>query len=252
MMGRWEDVRRMLGVEGLGLKMPDNPHDSVAGLRSQVGIGIFSDKPLFLLSEIDRDAIQAYYDQAHATFSKSSEAQQVVERHGELGWVQMLLEFGLDYLGQCVDEMTLGSVKEFVLDHVPRKVSVEADEAPAIIYELIKFWEYLDRVYKLPEAKSIIEWLHTDGLSAQLKAEMSDPLNFGMAKSIFMRGKEAGYDMSSQNGMADFMAAYNQSLPSNKAPLARGHRVGRNDPCPCGSGKKHKKCCGRSGGSGGR
>lgn len=20
-------------------------------------------------------------------------------------------------------------------------------------------------------------------------------------------------------------------------------RVGRNDPCPCGSGKKHKKCC---------
>jgi preprotein translocase subunit SecA len=22
-------------------------------------------------------------------------------------------------------------------------------------------------------------------------------------------------------------------------------RVGRNDPCPCGSGKKHKKCCGK-------
>lgn len=21
-------------------------------------------------------------------------------------------------------------------------------------------------------------------------------------------------------------------------------KVGRNDPCPCGSGKKHKKCCG--------
>jgi uncharacterized protein YecA (UPF0149 family) len=21
--------------------------------------------------------------------------------------------------------------------------------------------------------------------------------------------------------------------------------VGRNDPCPCGSGKKYKKCCGR-------
>ena len=22
--------------------------------------------------------------------------------------------------------------------------------------------------------------------------------------------------------------------------------VGRNDPCPCGSGKKYKKCCGRN------
>jgi uncharacterized protein YecA (UPF0149 family) len=28
------------------------------------------------------------------------------------------------------------------------------------------------------------------------------------------------------------------------APSVRGHRkVGRNDPCPCGSGKKYKKCC---------
>jgi HEAT repeat protein len=25
------------------------------------------------------------------------------------------------------------------------------------------------------------------------------------------------------------------------------HRVGRNDPCPCGSGKKYKKCCGQAG-----
>ncbi|HSG29393.1 MAG TPA: SEC-C metal-binding domain-containing protein, partial [Candidatus Krumholzibacterium sp.] len=23
-------------------------------------------------------------------------------------------------------------------------------------------------------------------------------------------------------------------------------KVGRNDPCPCGSGKKYKKCCGRN------
>jgi SEC-C motif-containing protein len=29
-------------------------------------------------------------------------------------------------------------------------------------------------------------------------------------------------------------------------PVVReGPKVGRNDPCPCGSGKKHKKCCGR-------
>ncbi|MBU4001441.1 MAG: SEC-C domain-containing protein, partial [Proteobacteria bacterium] len=31
-----------------------------------------------------------------------------------------------------------------------------------------------------------------------------------------------------------------------KEPLKRDHdKVGRNDPCPCGSGKKHKKCCGK-------
>ena len=29
-----------------------------------------------------------------------------------------------------------------------------------------------------------------------------------------------------------------------RSPIIRGPKVGRNDPCPCGSGKKHKKCCG--------
>ncbi|MDC7219295.1 MAG: YchJ family protein [Spirochaetales bacterium] len=28
-------------------------------------------------------------------------------------------------------------------------------------------------------------------------------------------------------------------------PLNAGAKVGRNDPCPCGSGKKYKKCCGK-------
>jgi len=28
-------------------------------------------------------------------------------------------------------------------------------------------------------------------------------------------------------------------------PKASGPKVGRNDPCPCGSGKKYKKCCGK-------
>ena len=27
-------------------------------------------------------------------------------------------------------------------------------------------------------------------------------------------------------------------------PVKKGQKVGRNDPCPCGSGKKYKKCCG--------
>jgi uncharacterized protein len=31
-----------------------------------------------------------------------------------------------------------------------------------------------------------------------------------------------------------------------QTPLRRDHpKVGRNDPCPCGSGKKHKACCAR-------
>ena len=44
---------------------------------------------------------------------------------------------------------------------------------------------------------------------------------------------------------------YLKPLPSEPIKLKQtdskrtGQKVGRNDPCPCGSGKKYKKCCGR-------
>jgi len=28
--------------------------------------------------------------------------------------------------------------------------------------------------------------------------------------------------------------------------VVKGKKIGRNDPCPCGSGKKYKHCCGRN------
>ena len=34
------------------------------------------------------------------------------------------------------------------------------------------------------------------------------------------------------------------SAPAKPQTVRRSHpKVGRNDPCPCGSGKKYKKCC---------
>ena len=34
--------------------------------------------------------------------------------------------------------------------------------------------------------------------------------------------------------------------PAKKGAQVKRVKVGRNDPCPCGSGKKYKNCCGRS------
>lgn len=31
----------------------------------------------------------------------------------------------------------------------------------------------------------------------------------------------------------------------NSGTIRKGEKIGRNDPCPCGSGKKYKKCCGK-------
>ena len=42
-----------------------------------------------------------------------------------------------------------------------------------------------------------------------------------------------------------FPSGFDFSLPEPPAPQPRPKKPGRNDPCPCGSGKKYKKCCGR-------
>ena len=45
---------------------------------------------------------------------------------------------------------------------------------------------------------------------------------------------------------AGLPGADEEPLPEPVKPIhADGKSVARNDPCPCGSGKKYKKCCGK-------
>ena len=37
--------------------------------------------------------------------------------------------------------------------------------------------------------------------------------------------------------------AKSKEAKANQTFIREGVKVGRNDPCPCGSGKKYKKCC---------
>ena len=36
-----------------------------------------------------------------------------------------------------------------------------------------------------------------------------------------------------------------EKLQNPLKPMTAERKVGRNEPCPCGSGKKYKKCCGQ-------
>ncbi len=38
-----------------------------------------------------------------------------------------------------------------------------------------------------------------------------------------------------------------EPLPSPVEPIKSDEKPNRNDPCPCGSGKKYKQCCGKNG-----
>ncbi|MFW5960737.1 MAG: preprotein translocase subunit SecA, partial [Chitinivibrionales bacterium] len=43
----------------------------------------------------------------------------------------------------------------------------------------------------------------------------------------------------------DAAMSANRDKKEKKVPVKVGPKIGRNEPCPCGSGKKYKKCCGK-------
>ena len=68
-------------------------------------------------------------------------------------------------------------------------------------------------------------------LDKQSKAPMPSPIRLAL--------KREQVAVPTQAGVSD-----NGEKPKRK-PIVKKNKVGRNDPCPCGSGKKYKKCCGR-------
>lgn len=57
-----------------------------------------------------------------------------------------------------------------------------------------------------------------------------------------------GVDMSSPSAMRKWAKANQKKIREQEygtvKPIVKAKEPGRNDPCPCGSGKKYKKCCG--------
>lgn len=82
-----------------------------------------------------------------------------------------------------------------------------------------------------------------------LKPEDSVTLDFDPEKLYFnMLGAEADYlytlpqwdHVLTEERRLEIVKDYKRSRT-----VVKGKKIGRNDPCPCGSGKKYKKCCGR-------
>jgi preprotein translocase subunit SecA len=76
--------------------------------------------------------------------------------------------------------------------------------------------------------------------SASELDQASESINEDLAKLSDIQYQHANLDLEAAGSMDDRGAA----IEIAPAPLRAGPKVGRNDPCTCGSGKKYKNCCG--------
>ena len=59
-------------------------------------------------------------------------------------------------------------------------------------------------------------------------------------------GEPPGGGENPAQSKASEMVSEAMAATEKAKPVRSGPKVGRNDPCPCGSGKKYKHCCGKS------
>jgi preprotein translocase subunit SecA len=90
---------------------------------------------------------------------------------------------------------------------------------------------------------SLTESIDLDSLeeSSEIDATIEwEKLYFNMleAKADWLYGIPAWDDILTVDRRKEIRKEYNKSKI-----VVKEEKIGRNDPCPCGSGKKYKKCC---------
>ena len=68
----------------------------------------------------------------------------------------------------------------------------------------------------------------------------------GMGFAMGARGQRRAAGGEMPEGEMELSGPSQAQAPRRPQPVRVGPKIGRNDPCPCGSGKKYKKCCGRT------
>ncbi len=165
-------------------------------------------------------------------------------------------------VGSALETVTADAVEEVLLKWFPLKVGAERETFMAAPRIIAAFLRWLQETGVVEDAEVLAEKVTDCG--PELLRRSQDPGYWGMAKTITMLASEHGIDPgdaaavkafwnSRAAGPAPFgpeLAPADEEADDEYPPLAppihrEARKVGRNDPCPCGSGKKYKKCCGR-------
>lgn len=88
-----------------------------------------------------------------------------------------------------------------------------------------------------------------DKMSPQILAQAKDPQMRALIISIYRKMLLDGVNINDDREVKKWMKKHPEVLQGGEAVKVETVRreepkVGRNDPCVCGSGKKYKKCCG--------
>jgi len=159
----------------------------------------------------------------------------------------------IELLKSKVDEIYNNRLEE------AKKLNVE-DEFNRIARYLVlntvnqKWMDHIDAITALKEGIGLRAYAQTNPIQAykiesyNMFEELSKSIREESVKAVFSlkpKKREEVMNVKMNNKVTNmFTNAGGEDTPKRK-PVTAEKKVGRNDPCPCGSGKKYKQCCGK-------
>ena len=186
--------------------------------------------------------------------------------------LKLLEELGEPFEPETLEGKEYQELREYLLEELKARYEEkmgalhpdQRNEIERIIYLQVLDNSWRDHLYQMDILKTGIGlrgYNQKDPLveykkeSYNLFTELVESIKFEALKTLYLIRFKSEEEMQKEQEAIERMRAQMEAelenFSTNKeeelAPLTSGKKPKRNDPCPCGSGKKYKHCCGRSG-----
>jgi preprotein translocase subunit SecA len=102
---------------------------------------------------------------------------------------------------------------------------------------------WIDHLTMMEHMRQGIGWRNVEGTEGALVAYKKE--GYALFQSLLANVQHDVVHSIYHVSLVKKEAATPITAASQREAVPAGKKVGRNDPCPCGSGKKYKKCCGK-------
>ena len=171
----------------------------------------------------------------------------------------------LSFEGNGVEDFTQENIREFLFEKARNGYSMKEEEwGPEIARDMERLvtlqtvdqrWrEHLLAMDHLKEGIGLRGYAQQNPLieykreGLDMFQEMVEQIKGEILQMLFriqVAAQEETEHLQEAQQQPIFLSHGESAAGSKRKPARRSAKVGRNQPCPCGSGKKYKKCCGR-------
>ncbi len=150
---------------------------------------------------------------------------------------------------QIIDKLSKLVIDEYEekLKDVPKEISDEFEKV-ITLQVLDNYWmEHINTMSHLREGIHLRGYAQEDPLRAYTMEgfDLFDSMLQKIDKDVSIFLLKAEIRQNIERKEVSKKKITNESDDTAKNTPKKSKKIGRNDPCPCGSGKKYKKCCGK-------